>query len=801
MSAALGLAALLMTAPVPVRLPAEVDDAYALRFNPAGLGRLDGPELRLFAGRDRSVPDLSNTDYGFGGYAALPVFGAATVGLGVEADAENGDFRRALSLGLGTGRGPLSLGFSYTIDWPIEGEDRGVWSLGAQLRPSRWLSLGFTSRDLSQSVSDRQYDTGLAIRPSPRLTLGVRWRYEENEVLDGDSLDLAFRGEVEPIPGLLVGALGDLDGRFLVQLTLQREYGSVSGQVDVVDDDQIGFTAELALRGYRRPSVLRSQRVAVLDLSGRLRPQPTFSLLRGGFRPAPYGGLPVYLERLRQDDEVVGVLARIGNLKVGWATLQEVRAGLERLRQAGRRVDCQLTGADDKSYFVATACSTIIIPPAMVLAVNGVQAKLLFFGDALERYGVEAEVHRREEYKTSPETFTRSGISSAQRESLGRVLDRIQATLELAMAEGRGLPDAEVRKILRRGAVTATQAVALDMVDAVLYPDEVEKWVRERHRGRITFAQGERALQPERPRWAPPPTIAVIHIDATIVSGSSRNLPFGFGRNVGATSILRALEEARRRPDIKAVVLRVDSPGGGAFASDLIARGVRKVAEEKPVIASFGDVAASGGYYAASGAQVIYAEPTTLTGSIGVFSLRFSVEGLVRRFGINSERLGPGIGSPSPFLDSTAAERRIARLGVDAAYRRFLTTVAEGRKLERAQVEKIARGRVWTGLDAQERGLVDEIGGLVDAIRRARQEAGLADHAEFRISNFPESIEPLPVAIRLAQDAGVISAQPDEAPIWPDGVEQLFGPLLSFETTRSGAPEPLAWFPWSVSVD
>ncbi|MEO1335450.1 MAG: signal peptide peptidase SppA, partial [Myxococcota bacterium] len=629
-------------------------------------------------------------------------------------------------------------------------------------------------------------------------------RYEEGETLNKDTLDLAFRGEIEPLRGLRVGALADVDGRVLLQLSLNLERLSVGGQVDV-DDGDPGFTTEVVLRSHRLASLTTVRRVALLELSGTLRPAPAFSIFSGGFRASSYGALPLYLERLRQDDEVAGVFARIGPLDIGWGKAEEIRASLVRLRKSGRRVDCELTGTDDKAYFLATACSTIVMPPPIQLAVNGVQAQLLFVKDALDRYGVEAEVYRRDEFKTSPETYIKRGISPAQRKSLGRYIERVNTVLIDSISEGRDLDRPYVEAVLRKGVVTSTEAVALKLIDGVKYPDEVEKWVRSKYSGRITLARGREALQPERPRWSTPPAIAVIHVDATIASGRSRSLPFGLGRSVGAQDLVETIEAVRRSKRYVAAVLRVDSPGGGAYASDIIARAVRKLAKEKPVIASFGDVAASGGYYVASGARVIYAQPMTLTGSIGVFSLRFSAETLFRRLGINAERLGAGVGSPSPYLSATPLERKIAQKGVDYAYQQFLRTVALGRRTDVEKIAAVAGGRVWTGAEAKDRGLVDELGGFVAALQRAKAEAGLTPNTRVQVVDLPGRIQPLTLPSRLIQAARALGGAPSAdvgeafAGRWLPDLTRLLVPLVDMTFTQP--KEPLAWFPMSLSVD
>ena len=805
MSTALIVVALAVAAPPPLRLPADVEDAYALRFNPAGLGRVPASELRVYAGgavpADPSLSDV--VDVGFGGYGALKLFGGGALGVGFEGERFDGVTGGRFVTGLGAGGRFFSLGVSWSHLWPIAGDNGGFWSLGAQLRPTSWMSVAFATQDVGEQQGQRFYDTGIALRPWSRVLFASRWRASSEAPVNSDTLDLVFRGEVEAYEGVHLGAAADLDGRVLFQLRLDvGERASVGGQLTAGRGGNVGGLVEGTVRRYRERSFVPRYRVAVIDLAGDLKPSPQFSLFRGGFSAPPYGAVPLFLDRLRRDEQLVGVLARIGPLEVGWATAEEVRTGLLRIRDSGRRVDCQLTGGDDKAYFVASACTTIVVPPPAQIALNGVQANLLFIGDALSSNGIRAEVYRRDEYKTAPEQYVRNGVSPAQRESLGAYLDQVQATLIQGVAEGRDLPASDVAAILRRGILTSSEAKSLRLVDEVMYPDEVEDFVRQRYPRRVKFAGGSEALTPRPRTWAAAPRIAIIHVDAVITGGRSRNLPFGLGRNAGSSTLIAALERARKDDSIRAIVLRVDSPGGGAFASDLVARAVERAAETKPLIASFGDVAASGGYYVAAGASTIFAQPTTLTGSIGVFTVRFSGEALFGRLGIRADRLGPGIGASSPFLDATPDERAIIRKSVDDVYERFVGMVARARNKPLAAVQKVAQGRVWTGHDARKHGLVDEIGGLADALERARRDAGIPDRAPIRLVQFPDDVQSLPMATQLIRAAGITpEAEVWPAELWPAGLRALVVPLLLNEPARLGAPAPLAWLPLGLSVD
>jgi protease-4 len=300
------------------------------------------------------------------------------------------------------------------------------------------------------------------------------------------------------------------------------------------------------------------------------------------------------------------------------------------------------------------------------------------------------------------------------------------------VARGRQLDPAAVTALIDRGVFSAEEARSERLVDALLWPDELEGWTR-KVTGRSLDLGGGYAPAPHRQarHWGRPPVIAVIGLEGIISGGRSRREPLGIGGLSGAESVIDQLEEAARSSQVKAIVLRIDTPGGDAVASDLIWRAVKKAREKKPVIASLGDLAASGGYLVAVGAERIVAEPSTLTGSIGVFVLKPELSGVLEKLSIQRHVQARGRHADISSLARpwTAEERALVERQVDVVYGHFVDRVVEGRSLPRAEVEKVAGGRVWTGQQALSRKLVDQLGGLDDAVAVARQRAGLGADA------------------------------------------------------------------------
>lgn len=806
-SEALAIASLLAAVPLPVRMPGDVADAYALRINPAGLSESDG-QLRLLYGRE--APELGGSNNGLAFFGAVPVFDAFTLAAAFELDVlESGRTAERTSFGAGFGGSTLGFGVSIQHFSPASGPSSNALGAGLQLRVTSFLSAGFAVHDLAQKEQRRIYDLGLTLRPlvTERLAINARLRTIQGKEIFTEDRDLALRIDAEPINGFLLGA-----GVNLVEVGDELEVGVTASLGLVFDTVSIstGFedstasnylTSDLAIRSRGKPSLVPQKRVAVLELEGELRPESAFSIFSRSFESAPYGGVPLRLDQLLRSNNAVGLYLRIASLDIGWAKTEELRNLLLAMRTGGRRVDCELSASGDLEYFLASACTSIIVTPAMTLEMNGIAANVLFFADALDKLGIRVEAVARGRYKSAPEQFTRAGMSTSQHEALSAYLDRLYTTLVDGVATGRKIDRTEVERIIARGTLTATEAKAANLIDAVLYPDEIDPHMDKLYGHRVGYAPARTIDPPRRETWASNPRIAVIHVESTISGGESKSLPIA-GQSAGAETIIGALELARQDPSIKAVVLRVDSPGGDALASDLIARAVKLLDEQKPVIASFGDAAASGGYYVAAPARTIFAEPTTLTGSIGVFSLKISVGELLAKIGVQEEAIerGPLSNGGSIYREMTIEERQVMERQVDAAYSKFLDVVATGRKKAVEDVRQVAEGRIWSGEDAKRLGLVDELGGLLEALARAKRDAGLEPDQHVEIISLPTVREGLPLGILAS--IGVIE-KPLPSPwlrLVPHSVRQSVSAIIG-ESDAVPAVRPLALLPFGLDID
>lgn len=458
-------------------------------------------------------------------------------------------------------------------------------------------------------------------------------------------------------------------------------------------------------------------------------------------------GLRRQLQRIAADPQVKGVLLVINDLTCGWASIQSLRHELHSFRLSGKRIVAFLHSADNRNYCVACAADEVLMPPTAFLNLLGVRVEAVFLRDALKAAGISAEVSAVSPYKTGPDTFTHADISPENREQLERLVDQRFTVLIEAIASDRKLSTAQVQVLIDHAPLQAQAACEAGLIDATCYEDELA-WrlaakaapdTKAAHNATADARPDVRILEwptatrvlriPYRKRQRK--YVAVVSVEGTIAGGPSRNIPLPLpligGSMAGSDSIIQALRQVEQNKRIAALVLHIDSPGGDSFASDLIWRELLRLRQHIPVVVSMGNVAASGGYYIAAPAHAIVAQPATLTGSIGVYSLRPLVVELFERLGINTVVLSRGahtglLSSTSPPSD---AERAAMQRIVFSIYADFKARVQSGRNLSEEQLEPIAGGRVWTGREAQQLGLVDELGGLPVAIAKARELAKL----------------------------------------------------------------------------
>jgi len=435
-------------------------------------------------------------------------------------------------------------------------------------------------------------------------------------------------------------------------------------------------------------------------------------------------------ERAREDRALAGVILEIDQLQAGWARLESLRGAVRALRDAGKRVVAHLSSPGNRELYLACACDQVLVDESGPIGLTGLAAEVGFYGETLRRYGVDPELEHIGDYKSFSDTFTRTEMAPAHREALDAVLDGIAARLYGALAESRRVDEARARALVDGGPYLTADALAAGLVDGVCYRDELP--------ARLGFAQSRMAPLARylsRPRWyrlSRRRAIAVVTLEGGIVSGEGADFP---QKLVGAEAAGRTLAALRDDGRVAAVVLHVDSRGGSAAASDRIWREVARLGDKKPVVAFLDDVAASGGYYVAAPCAAILAQPSTLTGSIGVVAGKFAVERLLQKLGVGTAVLARGraaaMGSARVRYDDDGRARLKAEMA--GVYRQFVARVAAGRRLAVERVEESAQGRVWLGAAARERGLVDALGGLADAVARAAERARRRPSERFQV--------------------------------------------------------------------
>lgn len=468
-------------------------------------------------------------------------------------------------------------------------------------------------------------------------------------------------------------------------------------------------------------------------------------------------------DKAAKDDDVAGVILHINGPDLGWAKLHEFRRAIERMRAAGKTVTAWMESGSTRDYLLAAACDRVVLPESGMLMLLGLRAEVTFYKNLFDMIGVQPQMMQIGEYKAAGEPYMRTEMSPAFREEMEALLDDHYRQIVQMISQGRKLDPEKVKAIIDQGLCTAKQAKELGLVDVVAYEDDLKPLLRGENADvevKIVLNYGKKKLDADmsglnglitlmnlmmgiddKPRKTKADKIAVINAVGPIMTGSSQSDLFG-EEIMGSTTMVKAIRQARDDATVKAIVLRVDSPGGSALASDLIWHELKTV--KKPVIASMGDVAASGGYYIAMGADKIFAEPGTLTGSIGVVGGKLALEGLYQKIGLTTTVLQRGKNSgvmslTTPFSDS---EKAAMQTLLEDIYDQFTSKAAQGRKMDVERLRSLAKGRVYTGAQAKELGLVDELGTLDDAVAEAKRAAGLGEKDRVERLMLPKPVSP-----------------------------------------------------------
>ncbi|MFV8170734.1 signal peptide peptidase SppA [Mycolicibacterium peregrinum] len=487
------------------------------------------------------------------------------------------------------------------------------------------------------------------------------------------------------------------------------------------------------------------------------------AVIAGGGRPLVLRQAVAAIHRAAEDDRVAGLIARVQLPAAAPGPVQELRDAIAAFSAVKPTVAWAETYPGTLSYYLASAFREVWMQPSGSVGLVGFATNAMFLRDALDKVGVEAQFVARGEYKSAANVFTQAGYTDAQREADGRMIESLQSQVWQAIAESRGLTSEAVNVLADKAPVLRDDAVTAGLIDRIGFRDEAYSRIGELSGGpaepgadadghpdalpRLYLSRYARTTPkvpaPQIPGRKSKPTVALVTLHGPIVSGRGgpQVLPIG-NSSAGGDTIAAALREAAADDEVSAIVLRVDSPGGSVSGSETIWREVVRIRERgKPIVASMGAVAASGGYYVSMAADEIVANAGTITGSIGVITGKLVSRELKDKLGVGSDslRTNPNAdawSSNTPFTDEQHAH---IEAETDLLYTDFITRVAEGRKLSVEQVDKVARGRIWTGADAKDHGLVDELGGLRTAVTRAKVLAGLDPDTKVRVLSYPGS--------------------------------------------------------------
>jgi protease-4 len=698
------LLALAVTPQMPLSL-AGTDDALAVFGNPAGLAVRPGSE---FYAMYNFRPVLWSEFF----YNTTFVAKAGPLAAYWEPE----PLRYGVALGMG-GKGVYS-GLRFRRD------SLSRWDLSALVRPMKQVSLGATWDDLNHDWG--RVALGAALRPiGNRLTL-----FGETYLITPLRPMAGF--ELEPVDGLKLGLKTIFneqpkDVRYVAGVSLGLGKGGI-GAVGTYDPREIGGFLRFASAG-RRTVMPNGKRYVDVSLAEEIVDRkPGFSLSSRNARTS--WQLLDLIARAGKDKSIKALVLRIDGMSASFAQAQELRQALAGFRAQGKKVIVYAPSLGMTSFYVASVADRIWTHPLGDVAIPGMSMGTIFLKGTLEKLGIQFDGTRHGKYKSAIEMFTEDSLTPANREQLEAYLDAPYAEFLDAAAAGRHVSRESMEALVNIGFFNVEEAKQKGLVDTTCYHDQLDSLLQKELKGLSKVSEKEYlddVAQTE--DWTPKPAIAIVYATGDIATGESRTDFLTGTMTMGAQTIVRAIRQARNDKRVKAVVLRIDSPGGDGFASDMMWRELELCRQKKPVIVSMAGVAASGGYYIACNATRVFALPTTLTGSIGVFNFKLVTEGLYNKLGARRQAVkrGEHADAMSDMRAMTPEEDSVMQAQVDYFYRQFVQKVATGRKLTFEQVDSIGQGRIWSGADAKRIGIVDTLGGFLDAVGYAKQVAKLKE--------------------------------------------------------------------------
>lgn len=778
----------------PIHNLAGVGDSSSLELNPALLSSIRGLDITLLG--YQALYQFAR-GAGFGAFAGLDLGWGFALGFGVQA-LEPG-FRDALAdVDIAHNRPSTKLSFGLSLG-------RGEWGS---------FGLGVHGvRRRGESLRPAQLDLGLLLRITNYGSFAAVARLGPADLRDPNFrpiLDLAGELAVRPLGNDWLELAGGLTAR--VDQSVRRGFAELSPSHDLLPYGRLAVRYQgIEIAGEAQlvqADVLDEDTLAIVEQTTALRGGVSLALawdygsigigthagLGGGvdgiaykarFTTARQGrvvwsrlvdadryelakvgnqrGLIAMLRRLERAEaagERAVIVINADGFDLGWGAGQELRDALRRVRDAGGHVYAYVEEPGLRDYWIASVAEKIYTHPAGQLDTVGLGTRRLYFRDALAKLGVSVEAMHIDEFKSAHENFTRDDRSEADTLQRAELLDDTWETVVYDIAQARGLSKSQVREAVSASPLGPEQAVKLGLADEVIHRDELSKKLSDALGADVSFREFG-PTDPEHTTWSDAPYIAVVLVEGTIIDGKSRNIPLLNIVMSGGDEIAQTIEALRGDPACEGIVLRVDSGGGSAFASEVMWREVSRTHEawqkdkrkNPPIVVSMSDVAASGGYYIAAGTDRIYAEPLTVTGSIGVVFMHFDISGLLNMLGVGIDRIergGVGVDMNSIFQPWSSTQREKVREGIDRTYDLFLQRVADARGMQKTAVDDIGQGRVWSGKRAKANGLVDEFGGLREAIADLRARSGVADHKQLELRVLPRKLTLLQLVFRSA---------------------------------------------------
>lgn len=712
---------------------ASVFGSEAVWCNPSVLGWYDAVEYQL-------MTEYYNSSFGKSWGSVVNRKGISVAYRHLYNPEEKDCNEYVFGSGIPLGRS-LAVGLSYRYfkDGSTGYNKRHYWNLSTSGKTGGSFSWAAVFSNLNrgrlngeQTETEQRYS--LAYRPiKDKLTLAV-----DASLSTGQNIKEAvyqYHAEFIPIPGVFVEGYIDSDRNFQVGLrvNLLKHFTGWHGSFSK-DGNHSRSTVYMGATSKRQASVIpeRKRRLS-MNVSGRPEENPPQPFL--GHKKTPFWTTLLSVYRAADDDSIRELVIELNGLSLGFGQAQELRDALSYFRQQGKYVVCHLSAPNNIGYYVASVSDEIYIPPVSQLNLVGLRAELTYYTGTMEKIGVKADMMRIGKYKKAAEAFTRKSASKEGREATNKLLDNLYSQFVGGIAEGRSLSQDSVKALIDKGPFTSEKALSFGLVDGLSYRDNLNDGIL-RSMPEINFRhyQSDTLLNDG---WPHVPVLAVVVADGNVVGNNGSGNPFGGSQQMTPASMSSALENAGRESDVKGIIWRVNSPGGVAMAGERIYHSVDKISQHKSLVVSMANVAASAGYYVSMPGKYIFADPGTITGSIGIFGGKVNLSGLYDKIDLGKELYTRGkfagmLSTIQPFTDN---ERDKYYSQLKAFYDHFVGLVAESRNLSVDSVDAISRGRVWTGQEALDIGLVDELGGLRQAIGYSARSLGLDD---YRIKVLPQ---------------------------------------------------------------